>query len=103
MYLTKNVRRTAMAAAVMVVGLGMLCGCNEYGVLGNLGGIGSLIGGWGGGYDPTALIGGVIDNRLDSMDRTATAWDQYITGDYYGGDNDDPTTPTAWASGYEWP
>jgi hypothetical protein len=108
-----NVRRMAVLA-VSVISLATLCGCNE--LLGALG-VGSMLGGWGGGYnlggynlggygggyDASGLIGSVVDNRLGAMDNAATAWDQYITGDYYGGDNDDLSTPTYWASGYEWP
>ena len=95
--LKNNMRRIAVAG-VMLAALVSMGGCYDYG-LGNLGG------GWGGSslYDPTSTIQGVIDYRQDVMDRSADAWDQYITGDYYGGDNDDPTTPTAWASGYDWP
>jgi len=118
MFLSKtNVRRMA-AVAVSVISLTTLCGCNElFGALGlgsmlggwgggyNLGGYtgGYDLGGWGGGYDASGIIGSVVDDRLGAMDNAATAWDQYITGDYYGGDNDDLSTPTYWASGPEWP
>jgi hypothetical protein len=109
MFLSKmNVRRMTVVAMTLVA-LTTMGGCYDYGLLGGLGGTGSLLGGWGGtggwggyGYDPTNLISGVVNDRLTTMDNAANAWDQYITGDYLGGDNDDPSTPTYWASGYEW-
>ena len=105
--LKNNMRRMAVAT-VMLVAVISMGGCYEAANL--VGGLGSLLGAggdpgyiWTGGYDPSSTIQGVVDYRQDVMDRSADAWDQYITGDYYGGDNDDPSTPTAWASGYEWP
>ena len=101
----KSITRWTAMAGMMVVVLVALAGCDVY-----------SSGGWGSGYysgydyypsygyyDPTSDIQDVIGYRQEVMDNTATAWDQYITGDYYGGDNDDLSTPTYWASGPEWP
>jgi hypothetical protein len=93
-----NMMRRLAVVSVVLVALGS-AGCDEYGLLG---------GGYGYGlgysyYNPYDLIQSSYDYRSQVMDNSATAWDQYITGDYYGGDNDDYSTPTYWASGPEWP
>jgi hypothetical protein len=92
--LVNMVRRLAVVS-VVVAALGS-AGCDEYGMLG-LGGYGYSF------YNPYDTIQSVYDYRTSVMDNSAAAWDQYITGDYYGGDNDDYSTPTYWASGPEWP
>ena len=101
--LVDTMRRMAVAG-VMLAAVAGLTGCDEYGFLG----LGNW--GWGGGYDygssyynPYDTIQSAYDYRTTVMDNSMTAWDQYITGDYYGGDNDDLSTPTYWASGPEWP
>jgi hypothetical protein len=91
-------------AAMILVVLGGLF------ILGTQAGCDELLGYYGYGYgfpsygyyDPYYDIQSVIGYRQDVMDNAATAWDQYITGDYYGGGNDDPTTPDYWASGPDW-
>ena len=99
----KNNTRRMVVTTVMLVAVISMGGCYDYGLANLIGAGGGWGTGWTGGYDPTGDIQSVIDYRQQVMDNTATAWDQYITGDYYGGDNDDPTTPTYYPGGYEWP
>lgn len=95
--LQNMVRRTAVAGLIVVV-LGTATGCDWDSPFGWTG---SYLPTYGY-YDPTGVIQDVIGYRQDVMDNTATAWDQYIRGDYDGGGNDDPSTPDYWASGPEW-
>jgi hypothetical protein len=94
--LKKNVATILVVLGVLFV-LGTQTGCNE--LLGYYGGYYFPSYGY---YDPYYDIQSVIGYRQDVMDNAATAWDQYITGDYTGGDNDDWSTPDYWASGPEW-
>ncbi|TWT44257.1 hypothetical protein RAS1_06670 [Phycisphaerae bacterium RAS1] len=96
--LAKKMRTTAVAT-LAALALGAGSGCDEYG-LGMMGMLGG--GGWNL-FDPTSMIQDAWQYRMDVMDNTMNAWDQYITGDYYGGDNDDPSTPTFYPGGEEWP
>jgi hypothetical protein len=104
-----KVRRFLVASAIggPVLFAMAMGGCDATG-LGQL--VPGLSGSWSVGgysgaslYDASGIIQSAYNDRQAAMGRAATAWDQYITGDYYGGDNDDPSTPTAWASGYTWP
>ncbi len=105
----KNIVRRTFVAGVAVAALAALTGCDLLSVAGMVGGYYSDYGysdyGYGGYgyYDPTDIIQSTVGYQQEVMDNSAMAWDQYITGDYYGGDNDDWSTPTYWASGPEWP
>ncbi|TWT41973.1 hypothetical protein RAS1_30990 [Phycisphaerae bacterium RAS1] len=90
----KNIKTVAaMVALVAAVAVGT--GCDDMGLGGGYGGYD--LGGFGG-YDTGGY--GAIDSTTAS--NANAAWDQYITGDYNGGDNNDPNTPDMWASGAEW-
>lgn len=95
--LASKMKRMA-TVTLTALALGAGSGCDEYG----LGMMGLFGGGWNL-FDPTDLIQDAWQYRMDVMDNTLNAWGQYMTGDYYGGDNDDPSTPTYYPGGAEWP
>lgn len=81
--LSKN-HATVALTLTAVICLGAATGCDLYD-LGGYGGYGDWYGGWGGYgypasdlYDPTAIIGDVIDYRQEVMDWSNDAWDEYI-------------------------